>query len=156
MLKITKKVEYALIALKFMAQRCANGENVELTSARELCDQFGMPFDTMAKVLQAMNQANWLTSVKGIKGGYTLNADLSRISFMELSRAIEGKTEDVCMGHKGMCELHGTCNIVGPVSMLHRQVVAFLEKLSLDQLLGADANIHLPAFDYEGKLDGIR
>lgn len=152
MLKITKKVEYALIALKFMGNRAGD----ELTSARELCDNFGMPFDTMAKVLQAMNQANWLSSVKGIKGGYTLTADLSKISFMELSRTIEGKdVDDVCMGHKGMCELHGTCNIVGPVSSLHRHVVAFLEQLTLDQLLSRDRALHVPAFEMEGKFDGI-
>lgn len=152
MLKITKKVEYALIALKFMVAR--NGD--ELTSARELCDNFAMPFDTMAKVLQAMNQAGWVSSVKGIKGGYTLNADLTRISFMELSRIVEGKeADDVCMGNKGMCELHGTCNIVGPVSSLHRHVVAFLEHLTLDQLLFGDASIRVPSFEYEGKHNGL-
>lgn len=153
MLKITKKVEYALIALKFMAKKGPD----ELTSARELCDTFSMPFDTMAKVLQAMNQASWLTSVKGIKGGYTLTADLSKISFMDLTRTIEGKEiEGMCINQKGTCELHGTCNIVTPVSNLHLHVIAFLEKLNLDQLLATNTVIAMPAFMHEGKFNGIR
>src|SRR5690606_21363943 len=129
----------------------------ELTSARELCDSFNMPFDTMAKVLQSMNQAGWLTSVKGIKGGYTLTADLQSISFMDLTRAVEGKdAEGVCVGHKGICELHSTCNIVAPVSNLHRHVVAFLEQLNLNELLNGNGPLHLPSLIFEGKHDGNR
>ena len=153
MLKITKKVEYALIAIKFMSKR----DREELTSARELYNNFGMPFDTMAKVLQSMNQAGWLSSVKGIKGGYTLTADLSHISFMDLTRAIEGKeVEGLCMNHKGMCEMHNTCNIVTPVTNLHRHVLAFLEQLNLSELLNGSGPIHLPSLVFEGKQDGIR
>jgi hypothetical protein len=42
MLKINKKVEYALMALKFMADRTRtnSGEEYNLTSAREICDEF--------------------------------------------------------------------------------------------------------------------
>lgn len=152
MLKITKKVEYALIALKFMASK----DDQELTSARELCGAFNMPFDTMAKVLQAMNHSGWLTSLKGIKGGYTLAVNLSSISFMQLTRAIEGQeADDVCMNNKRMCELHGTCNIVTPISLLYKHVTTFLEGLSVDQLLTAHPGVPLPAWQYEGKSNGI-
>ena len=68
MLKINKKVEYALMALKFMAEEKAIGK---ITSAREICDKFNTPFDTTAKVMQAMNHHKILNSVKGTKGGYT-------------------------------------------------------------------------------------
>jgi Rrf2 family protein len=152
-LKITKKVEYSLIALKFMAAKELGG----LTSARELCDAFGMPFDTMAKVLQSLNHAGWLSSVKGIKGGYTLTANLSQISFMQLTRTIEGKEVDaVCMNQKGLCELYAGCNIIGPIGTLHRQVSAFLENLSLDQLLSSGAQTHLAVWEYEEKSNDIR
>ncbi len=152
MLKITKKVEYALIALKHMSHK----EGETLTSARELCEAYSMPFDTMAKVLQAMNQAGWLTSLKGIKGGYTLSSDLTQISFMQLTRAIEGQeAADVCMGNKGMCELHGTCNIVTPVTQLHKHVTSFLENLNIDQLLTSGPTLPIQAWQYEGKSDGI-
>ena len=66
MLKINKKVEYALIALKLMLEK----EQGELTTAREVSDKFHTPFDTTAKVMQMMNSARMLESVKGVKGGY--------------------------------------------------------------------------------------
>ena len=140
------------MALKFMATK----PKEELTSARELCDSFNMPFDTMAKVLQAMNQAEWLKSIKGIKGGYTLNTDLSAISFMELNRVIEGRdNEDVCSKNSGLCELHATCNIATPLTLLNKHVTSFLENLTLDQLLTHELNIQLPVWQIEGSTNGI-
>ena len=51
MLKINKKTEYALMALKFIGER----ENGALVTVREICDVLKTPFDTTAKVMQAMN-----------------------------------------------------------------------------------------------------
>lgn len=132
MLKINKKVEYALIALKFMAERGPE----KLTSAREICQKFKTPFDTTAKVLQIMNNHEVLTSVKGIKGGYEIVADLTDLKFMQLVRMIEGR-EYSCQcdnGHK-RCELIDHCNIVSPVEQLSQRLTAMLESLSLQELL---------------------
>jgi Rrf2 family protein len=148
MLKINKKVEYALMALKFIADRTlnelnANGEHV-LTSAREICDEFNTPFDTTAKVMQLMNNQEILKSTKGIKGGYSLNKDLSEITYMNLVRMIEGKEVGrVCVTTKGTCELFAKCNIITPVELLNRKLNVFLETLTLaDLLLGSEFNPH--------------
>lgn len=141
MLKINKKVEYALMALKFMA----DSENT-LTSAREICDEFKTPFDTTAKVMQLMNNHDILKSVKGIKGGYSLNKSLKEITYMQLARLIEGKENigRVCSSTKGNCELIGKCNIATPVEQLNRKLNVFLETLTLADLLqGAEFNHHL-------------
>lgn len=153
MLKINKKVEYALMALKFMADKAPNRQNnsetnggssdqITLTSAREICDEFNTPFDTTAKVMQLMNNQEILKSVKGIKGGYSLNKDLSEITYMSLVRLIEGKEVGrVCITTKGTCELFGKCNIATPVELLNRKLNIFLETLSLADLLkGAEFN----------------
>ena len=134
MLKINKKVEYALMALKFMAEK---NDQAPLVSAREVCDIFHTPFDTTAKVMQVMNAHDILKSVKGIKGGYSLNRSLSSITYMELVQMIEGREEigRVCSNHKGTCELIGTCNISTPVENLNRKLNIFLENLTLAELL---------------------
>jgi Rrf2 family protein len=140
MLKINKKVEYALMALKFMADK---KDPSALTSAREVCDLFHTPFDTTAKVMQVMNNHDILKSTKGIKGGYSLSKSLSDITYMELTRMIEGKPDigRVCSGEKGSCELLGTCNISVPVEALNRKLTSFLEGLSLEELLlGSEFN----------------
>lgn len=134
MLKINKKVEYALMALKFMADK---NDLAALVSAREICDEFMTPFDTTAKVMQVMNAHDILKSVKGIKGGYSLNKDLGSITYMELVRMIEGREEigRVCSNHKGTCELLGRCNISTPVENLNKKLNIFLDNLTLAELL---------------------
>lgn len=139
MLKINKKVEYALIGLKYMTEQNALSSNPEarLISAREICDEFHTPFDTTAKVMQLMNNHGILKSVKGIKGGYTLLRSLEEITYMELVRLVEGKEEigRVCNSAKGKCELFDKCNIITPVEQLNRKLNIYLETLKLSELL---------------------
>lgn len=131
MIKINKKVEYALMSLKYIA----NNDN-KLISAREICEKFGTPFDTTAKVLQIMNNHDIVNSVKGIKGGYSLKKDLHKVTYMELVRLIEGKSpKSFCQTSKGVCDLYETCNIVTPLEQLNSRINYFLEDLTLHELL---------------------
>ena len=134
MLKINKKVEYALIALKYMAQK--QQVSSELTSAREVCDQFKTPFDTTAKVMQKMNNHNILNSVKGIKGGYSLAINLEQITYMDLVKIIEGKElSTICESGRGLCECYEFCNIKSPIEQLNQKLGEYLENLTLSELL---------------------
>ena len=151
MLKINKKVEYALMALKFMSEQSTES-NDSLICARQICEIFKTPFDTTAKVMQTMNNHGLLTSVKGIKGGYRLNRSLSTISYMELVEMIEGKRpESVCHNHHGRCELYSSCNIVTPIDALNRKVSSFLDHLTLAELLTGDL-YSLPSLDLHARL----
>ncbi len=130
MLKINRKVEYALMALKFMA----NKDGDELTSAREICDKFNTPFDTTAKVMQAMNTSKILSSVKGVKGGYTLSKKLSEISYIDLCEIVDkGSAPDSC--NAGSCNLGSCCNIQSPILQLNKKITGFLRELTLEELL---------------------
>ena len=64
MLKITKKTEYALIAIRHIE------ENNELVSSNEIANKYGIPRELMAKTLQLIAKAGYLKAVKGSKGGY--------------------------------------------------------------------------------------
>lgn len=132
MLKINKKVEYAMMVLKFLA----NNKSDQLITVRDICNKFMTPFDSTAKVMQKLNSAEILSSVKGIKGGYTLSKNLEEISYMNLVHIIEGKEVGrVCENSKGKCENHEFCNIISPVENLNRKVHQFLDAVNLQQLL---------------------
>lgn len=120
------------MALKFMA----NKKSDELTSAREICDQFDTPFDTTAKVMQMMNNHQILQSVKGIKGGYSLSRPLCDITFLELIELIEGKkTTSPCESSKGLCELYDKCNIASPLEGLNEKLNQFLTSITVSDVL---------------------
>ncbi len=59
MLKITRKVEYALIALRHMQSKNVD----ELTSAKEIANQYGVPQQLLAKTLQQMARDRILEAI---------------------------------------------------------------------------------------------
>ena len=109
----------------------------ELTTAREVCDKFNTPFDTTAKVMQLMNGAGILQSHKGVKGGYTLAKDLSKISYLDLAQLIEGKSFMLdCL--EGPCELYSNCNISQPIKRLNDYLINIFNSLTVSELLAPD------------------
>jgi Rrf2 family transcriptional regulator, nitric oxide-sensitive transcriptional repressor len=134
MIKINRKVEYALMVLKAMTQK----DLEDLTTAREVCDRFHTPFDTTAKVMQQMNAGGILQSQKGVKGGYTLARDLSQVSYIDLAQMIEGKSFMMnCESGEG-CELLHSCNISGPIKRLNEYLISIFSTLTLNELLAED------------------
>jgi Rrf2 family protein len=133
MLKITKKIEYALISLKFIND---DKDGHELTTAREICSKFNMPFDTTSKVMQAMNNAGILKSEKGTKGGYALAKNLTDVSYMEIVQVVDQKSndEEFCQSNKGLCDLYSSCNIVKPIDKLNATLNSYLKNLTINQL----------------------
>jgi Rrf2 family protein len=133
MIKINRKIEYALMALKLMKEK----NHSELTTAREVCDRFETPFDTTSKVMQLMNNCGILLSHKGVKGGYTLARDLSEVSYMELVELIEGKSFMMDC-HEGPCDLFHKCNITQPIKRLNDYLINIFNSISLNELLAED------------------
>lgn len=133
MIKINRKVEYALMVLKLMKGRGAD----DMTTAREVCDLYQTPFDTTSKVMQLMNTAGILHSHKGVKGGYTLAHDLTNISYVDLVQLIEGKSFMMDC-HEGPCEFHKSCNIAQPIKRLNDYIINIFSTLTLNELLADD------------------
>lgn len=112
----------------------ADKEQDELTSAREVCDKFNTPFDTTARVMQLMGNVGILNSTQGVKGGYSLKAQLKNVSYLQLSELIEGrKVSHDCSSAK--CALIDSCNITGPIKKLNQYLMLFFQELSLEELL---------------------
>lgn len=131
MKRLNRKIEYSLMALKHMAKKRPG----ELTSAKEIVEAVGAPFDATARVLQIMAQNGLLQSEQGVHGGYLIVKDLSRVSFFELSEMILGPVNVAkCMADES-CELHLTCNIQSPMANLDRKLNEFYQSLSIGEIL---------------------
>jgi len=129
MLKISRKIEYALMALKFIECRPKG-----LVTAREICDALQTPFDTMAKVLQALNANGVVSSVKGVKGGYQLEKSLTEISYKQLVEIIEGEVLIIDCQSKGSCDLKCSCNITNPLQQLNALLIRYMGQITIHDL----------------------
>lgn len=132
--KLNRKLEYALMALKYMSQKIPG----EKTSAKEVSDAFTTPFDATARVMQAMAQRGVLRAEQGAFGGYQITKDLSKVTMLELLEMIEGPTTVVkCLStsKEEACGNHAKCNILSPVQLLQNKLNDFYSKITLKELL---------------------
>src|ERR687891_2356370 len=86
MLRLSKKADYALMAMKHLAIR----PDAASVSAREIAEQYDIPIELMAKVLQRLARRGLLTSHQGTRGGYRLSRGASSISVADIIQAIDG------------------------------------------------------------------
>ena len=86
MLRLSKKADYALIAMKHLALR----PDQAASSAREIAEAYDIPVELMAKVLQRLAREGLLASHQGTRGGYQLSRPPSRISVADVIQAVDG------------------------------------------------------------------
>ena len=135
MFKINRKIEYALIALKYMSTKNPG----QLTSAKEICDTYKTPFDPTSRVLQIMAQCGILQAEQGAQGGYQIIRNLSKITLKELSDIITGPIEIADCFHKDTsnCAIIHMCKIIAPMLILNEKINGLFEQLVITDLLDA-------------------
>lgn len=136
MLKLNRKLEYAVIALKHMKGKAPG----QLTTAKEISEVYHTPFDATARVLQIMTQKGLLKSEQGVQGGYIIVRDLQRTSLFDLVEYVLGPVE-MAKCFQGGCEIESSCNIKSPVMFLRTRLIDFYKGLTLWDLLDSSARI---------------
>jgi len=116
MLTLTRKTDYALVALSHLAHRLA--EDAGPVSARIIAETHGLPLPLLMNILKELAQAKLVNSTRGATGGYALALSPERISLLEIINAIEGpvKLTACCDGLPIVgqgCAVAATCPIQG-------------------------------------------
>ncbi|MGE4131649.1 MAG: Rrf2 family transcriptional regulator [Bdellovibrionales bacterium] len=138
MIRLNRKIEYALMALRIINARPASTR----TSAKEIVEITGAPFDATARVLQQMGQSGILRSEHGAHGGYVLVRNLSEVSYYELLECILGPQAAArCLMPSGQCEMMSTCNIIGPLGELNRRYQTFYKSVKIGELLTKEEHV---------------
>jgi len=132
MLRLSKKADYALIAMKHLAQK---SEAVSV-SAREIAEKYDIPLELMAKVLQRLVRTGLLASHQGTRGGYSLSRSSATISVADVIQAIDGPfTVTACSTESDAgCEQYGKCSIRDPLWRIKERIVATLGTVSLAEM----------------------
>ena len=113
MLKLTKKADYGLIAMRHLAEHADLGA----CSAKDLAEMYSIPQEALAKILQRLTKAGLLVSQYGTNGGYTLARNPRHISAFEVIRAIDGPLFITsCSSATEDCEQSDRCTVRGPLT----------------------------------------
>jgi Rrf2 family protein len=135
MLRLTKKADYGLMALKYLAE---HAEDTSL-SAKDIAEAYHIPPQLLAKILQRLAKVGILRSHAGMNGGYSLLKPSREISAFEVIHAIDGPLFITSCGpsHSG-CDLTDSCTIKEPLARVNDSISGLLRSISIADL--ADAN----------------
>src|SRR5262245_29142073 len=129
---LNRKTDYALLILWFLNQRPVGG------SAREIAARFGLSRAFVANILKELCQRGFVTSHRGVKGGYELARPADRINLAELMAALEEPVRVAnCTGHHAPgdgCTLTEVCPVKGPIAALHQRIFDVLRTVTLAEL----------------------
>ncbi len=132
MLRLTKKADYGLMALKYLAEQADRGSQ----SAKEIAEAYHIPPPLLAKILQTLTRAGLLVSHAGTRGGYALAKPSAEISAFEVIRAIDGPLFITsCITIHGTCDLHGTCTIKEPLRKVNDSIKDLLSGIKISHLV---------------------
>jgi Rrf2 family protein len=128
MLKLTKKADYGLMAMKHLAEHAEQGS----CSAKDVADAYHIPQEALAKILQRLVKAGLLHSQHGTNGGYTLARDPGMISAFEVIRAIDGPLFITsCVTVRGECDQSDRCSIREPLRRVSHGIEELLRSITI-------------------------
>ena len=130
MLKLTRKTEYALIALRYL-QIKSEGKPV---TSRKIAEIENIPISILSKVLQHLSRENLIETVKGAHGGYQLSVNLSKINLWNFLEIMEGPLGLVDCLQNSQCEQENICSIKTPIRKINRTVKNVFDKLSVSDV----------------------
>lgn len=141
MLRLSKKADYALIAVKHLAIHQTAGAS---SSAREMAEAYGIPLELLAKILQRLVRARLLQSVQGTRGGYRLARQPLTISVADVIQAVDGPvTVTACSPQDHRCDQFSKCSIRDPLWKIKTRILDTLTTVTVAEL-AAEADPAVP------------
>lgn len=145
MLQLTKRTEYGLIALVYLADHAGT-----VVSVREISEHYPVPRRLLAEVLKDLARSNLVDSVRGATGGYVLARSADEITLGGIVTALEGRPtlsscESLAPARNGECELEPTCPIRSPLHRIREGIWTLMERTTLRSLVQSGPLVGLGA-----------
>ncbi|HTX19945.1 MAG TPA: Rrf2 family transcriptional regulator [Bacteroidota bacterium] len=134
MLKLSKKVEYGLIAMRHVAA----GESGRVTTAKEIAERYKLPYELLAKVMQKLAKRGFIVSHQGVYGGYTLAKGAGEISISSIIDAIEGQLPAIaqCIAESpDSCSIYDNCTIKNPLGKIQTNIDTVFRSMKLSEIV---------------------
>ncbi len=133
MLKLSKKVEYGLIAIRHIA----SGNN-QIATVKEIAERYTIPSDVLAKVMQKLTRGKLITSHQGALGGYTLARRADEISVMDVISVIEGTQVGIaqCFSEEpANCSIFHNCTIKNPLGKIQLNLEHVFNSMKVSEIV---------------------
>ncbi len=145
MIRISKRVEYGIIAVQYMA--CTSKQ---LVSVKEIADSMGLSFDFLSKILQSLLKKGIVESQKGIKGGYRLARNPKEISVFDIIDSLEDNNYLVeCLEDDNKCDKSAVCTIKDPLLTLQNKINKLFAETSIKEIASKKNIIHNIEIKYQ-------
>src|SRR5437879_5837143 len=136
MLKLTKKADYGLIALRHLAV------DRKGASAKDIADAYRIPLPLLSKILQKLVKTGLLVSEQGTRGGYRLSRDPSEITALEVIRTIDGPIILThCFTEHTECDQSDLCPVREPLRKVHEGILRLLSSITISDMSREDMPI---------------
>ena len=129
MFKITKKVEYALMAIRHLHM-----EDRKLSSSTEIANSYNIPKPLLAKILQRLARKDIIKAIKGPNGGYIISKDPLKIKMSEFFEIMEGPMGIAGCIYDSKCDQIECCSIKSPIIKLNNTVKSLFDNMTLAEI----------------------
>lgn len=128
---MSRKVDYALLILSFLDQKREGG------CAREIADRFGLSKGFVANILKLLCQEGFVTSHRGVKGGYVLLRPAEEVSLAELMEALDDgfHLTECTRATSDPCTLSAVCPVKGGIAEVHQRIRDMLRGVTLAEII---------------------
>jgi Rrf2 family protein len=134
MLRLSKRVEYGLIALRHFAEV----KDGSVCTTKVISQKYNVPHELLAKVLQKLAQARIIQSYQGVRGGYVLAHEPSKITISHVINAIENEkpmlAECYAEGPES-CIIFDDCTIRRPLGKIQKNINNFFHTMTIAEIV---------------------
>ena len=132
MLRLTKKADYGLMALKYLAEQASREPHGAAQSAKDIAEAYHIPSAAGQDPADPCPRWNLLVSHAGTNGGYALARPATEITAFEVIRAIDGPLFITsCITIHGACDLAGHCTIKEPLRKVNDSIKDLLSGIRI-------------------------
>lgn len=140
MLRLSKKTDYGLLALQYLATEAPSG----VASARAIAVRYDIPVELLAKVLQHLARLGFVAAQKGAHGGYHLTRPATAISLAEIVQAFDGPLAITACGRDDeQCDQFDRCSVRDPLARVKDRILSVLQDVTLAEMTPVEGGIPL-------------
>lgn len=149
MISLTRKTDYALVALAKLAE--AETVQDRPVSVRQIAEEYRLPLPLLMNVFKGLQKAGFVRSTRGAHGGYDLAKSPDRIKLLSVIEVMEGPVRLALCCEEGeredilepciSCQALERCPISTSMRKVNDRIIDFLGAVTLEDLMGCKIDV---------------